>query len=127
MPHPDHEKNRAAWNQIVDLHIDHPEYRTKEVIEGGSSLKPIELEALGDVKGRSLLHLMCQFGLDSLSWARLGAEVTGVDISDQSIHRANEIMARHVSEPYPARAAIGVSQLPRGASVEIEGIMVLPG
>jgi reactive intermediate/imine deaminase len=39
----------------------------------------------------------------------------------------NEIMARHMSEPYPARAAIGVSQLPRGASVEIEGIMVLPG
>ncbi|UCC44032.1 MAG: class I SAM-dependent methyltransferase, partial [Candidatus Zixiibacteriota bacterium] len=94
MPHPDHEKNRAAWNQIVDLHIKHMEYRTTEVIGGGSSLKPIELKALGDVKGKSLLHLMCQFGLDSLSWARLGADVIGVDISDQSIRRANEIMAR---------------------------------
>ncbi len=39
----------------------------------------------------------------------------------------NEVMAEHVDEPYPARAAIGVSQLPRGAAVEIEGIMVLPG
>jgi reactive intermediate/imine deaminase len=37
----------------------------------------------------------------------------------------NEVMARHISEPYPARAAIGVSQLPRGAAVEIEGILVL--
>jgi SAM-dependent methyltransferase len=91
MPYPDHEINRHAWNNMVDLHIDHPEYRTKEVIEGGSSLKKIELQALGDVKGKSLLHLMCQFGLDSLSWVRKVAIVTGVDISDRSIERANEL------------------------------------
>ena len=38
----------------------------------------------------------------------------------------NEVMARHMDEPYPARAAIGVSALPRGAAVEIEAIMVPP-
>jgi ubiquinone/menaquinone biosynthesis C-methylase UbiE len=91
MPHPDHEKNRAAWNRMVDLHVRHPEYRTQKVIDGGSSLRRIELEALGDVAGKSLLHLMCQFGLDTLSWARRGAEVTGVDISDRSIAVAEEI------------------------------------
>jgi reactive intermediate/imine deaminase len=37
----------------------------------------------------------------------------------------NEVMAKHCTEPYPARAAIGVAQLPRGASVEIDGILVL--
>jgi SAM-dependent methyltransferase len=89
--HPDHEKNRAAWNQMVDLHVNHPEYRTQEVIHGGSSLKRLELEALGDVTGKHLLHLMCQFGLDTLSWARQGAIVTGVDISDRSIAVANDI------------------------------------
>lgn len=45
------------------------------------------------------------------------------DLSDFAT--VNEVMARHVSEPFPARAAIGVSELPRGASVEIEGILVL--
>jgi SAM-dependent methyltransferase len=91
MPHPDHEKNRATWNRAVDLHVNHPEYRTQEVIDGGSSLKRIELEALGDVRGKTLLHLMCHFGLDTLSWARQGAIVTGVDISERSIEVANEI------------------------------------
>lgn len=94
MPHPDHEKNRAAWNEMVDLHVNHPEYRTQEVINGGSSLKRLELEALGDVRGKSFLHLMCQFGLDTLSWAREGARVTGVDISDMSIKRAHEMVKR---------------------------------
>jgi len=89
--HIDHEKNRAAWNQLVDLHMNHPEYKTAHLLDGGISLKRIEREALGEVKGKSLLHLMCQFGLDTLSWARLGAVVTGVDISDKSIKRANEL------------------------------------
>jgi len=94
MPHPDHEKNRETWDRMVDLHINHPEYKTREVIEGGSSLKSIELEALGDVTGKSLLHLQCQFGLDTLSWARKGAIVTGVDISERSIEAAREINGR---------------------------------
>jgi len=94
MPHPDHEKNRDAWNEMVGVHINHPEYRTEEVINGGSSLKQIELEALGNVTGRHLLHLQCQFGLDTLSWMRQGAVVTGVDISDVSIRSANEIKVK---------------------------------
>jgi hypothetical protein len=77
MPHPDHEKNRAAWNEMVELHVDHPKYRTAQVLAGGTSLKRIEREALGSVKGKHLLHLMCQFGLDTLSWVREGAIVTG--------------------------------------------------
>jgi ubiquinone/menaquinone biosynthesis C-methylase UbiE len=94
MSHADHEKNRIAWNEMVNLHIDHPEYKTKEVIEGGSSLKQLELKAMGDVRGKKLLHLMCQFGLDTLSWVREGAIVTGVDISDRSIEVADEIKAK---------------------------------
>ena len=91
MTHEDHERNRAGWDQMVDLHVKHMEYRTEDVINGGSSLKRLELEALGDVKGKHLLHLMCHFGLDSLSWVRQGAIVTGADISERALEVANEI------------------------------------
>ncbi len=91
MSHPDHEKNRTAWNEMVEVHIDHPSYKMNEFLEGWNSLKEIELEDLGDVTGKELLHLMCQFGMDTLSWARKGANVTGVDISDNSIMHADEL------------------------------------
>ena len=85
------EMNREVWNEIVELHYHHPDYKLKEFLNGWNSLKQIEKDALGDVKGKSLLHLMCQFGMDTLSWARLGAEVTGVDISDKSIEFAEKL------------------------------------
>ena len=91
MPNPDHEKNRLAWNEMTDVHFRHPDYHVKEFLQGRSTLKATELDEIGDVNGKSLLHLMCQFGLDTLSWARRGAIVTGVDISDRSIERANEL------------------------------------
>ncbi|MCP5103936.1 MAG: class I SAM-dependent methyltransferase, partial [bacterium] len=52
---------------------------------------PIEKEELGNTAGKSLLHLQCHFGLDTLSWARLGAAVTGVDFSERSIQMARSI------------------------------------
>jgi SAM-dependent methyltransferase len=84
----DHEINRVAWNEMAEVHYGHPGCRVKEFLEGRSTLHSIEVEELGEVKGKSLLHLMCQFGLDTLSWARRGAIVTGVDISDRSIEYA---------------------------------------
>jgi len=76
---------------MTDVHFKHPDYKVKEFLEGSSTLKSIELAEVGDVHGKKLLHLMCQFGLDTLSWARRGAIVTGVDISDKSVQRANEL------------------------------------
>lgn len=48
-----------------------------------------------------------------------------VDLGDFPL--VNEVMGEHFGEPFPARAAVGVAALPKGARVEIEGIMVLPG
>jgi len=48
---------------------------------------------MGDVSGKTLLHLQCHFGLDTLSWARKGARVTGVDFSDKAIQIAKLITA----------------------------------
>lgn len=91
MPHSDHEKNRFAWNDMTEVHWDHPGYKVREFLDGQNSLKEIERNELGDVSGKSLLHLMCHFGKDTLNWARLGALVTGVDISDRAIEYAHKL------------------------------------
>ena len=46
---------------------------------------------MGDIRGKSLLHLQCHFGMDTLAWARLGAKVTGVDFSDEAIKPARKL------------------------------------
>ena len=86
--------NKRRWNELVDIHAASQEYDLEGFIAGKSSLHSIEQEALGDVSGRSLLHLQCHFGLDTLSWARLGAEVTGVDFSETGIELARELAKR---------------------------------
>ena len=86
--------NLRRWNELVGIHARSGEYDLEGFLAGKSSLHSLELEALGDVRGRSLLHLQCHFGLDTLSWARLGARVTGVDFSDTAIELARSIAER---------------------------------
>ncbi|MGX9460471.1 class I SAM-dependent methyltransferase [Shewanella sp. A14] len=83
--------NKHAWNQRTKIHLDSAFYDLDAFIQGQSSLNPIELEQVGDVHNKSLLHLQCHFGQDSLSWARLGANVTGVDLSSESIAKAKQL------------------------------------
>ena len=58
-----------------------------------SALLPFVIDEVGDVAGRSLVHLQCHFGLDTLSWARLGAEVTGLDFSAPAVDAARSLAA----------------------------------
>ncbi|MCL5130382.1 bifunctional 2-polyprenyl-6-hydroxyphenol methylase/3-demethylubiquinol 3-O-methyltransferase UbiG [Algibacter sp. L4_22] len=83
--------NKATWNQKVKVHAESDMYNMEAFKEGKSSLMPYELEALGDVKGKLLLHLQCHFGQDTLSWSRLGAKCTGVDLSDEGIKLAKSL------------------------------------
>ena len=83
------EKNKDSWNRRTDYHLDSEFYDVKGFLAGKSSLKPVELDLLGDVKNKSILHLQCHFGQDTLSLARMGAEATGVDFSDNAIKNAN--------------------------------------
>ncbi|GAB4294082.1 MAG: class I SAM-dependent methyltransferase [Ignavibacteriaceae bacterium] len=85
------EENKKSWNRRVNLHYKSDFYDVKSFLQGGSSLKFIEVEALGDVRKKSVLHLQCHFGLDSLSLARKGAIVTGIDFSDQAISTAKKL------------------------------------
>jgi 2-polyprenyl-3-methyl-5-hydroxy-6-metoxy-1,4-benzoquinol methylase len=83
--------NKEAWDKRTKVHVESEFYDIKSFKNGKSSLNSIELEQVGDVSGKSLLHLQCHFGLDTLSWARLGAEVTGVDLSADAIKQANAL------------------------------------
>lgn len=85
------DQNRASWNQRTSIHLGSQFYAVERWLEHKNSLMPIELAALGDVRGKSILHLQCHFGQDTLSLAHLGAEVTGVDISDAAIDAARQL------------------------------------
>ncbi len=85
------EKNRDGWNKRTSVHIGSDFYNIKDFLAGASSLNDTELELLGDIKGKSILHLQCHFGQDSLSLARMGAKVTGADLSDDAIAKAREL------------------------------------
>jgi 2-polyprenyl-3-methyl-5-hydroxy-6-metoxy-1,4-benzoquinol methylase len=83
--------NKALWNQRTRVHLHSSFYDLAGFKKGNNSLTTIELEELGDVNGRSILHLQCHFGMDSIDWARRGAKVTGIDLSDEAIEEAKKI------------------------------------
>jgi 2-polyprenyl-3-methyl-5-hydroxy-6-metoxy-1,4-benzoquinol methylase len=83
--------NRDAWNKRVSAHLASDFYDVESWKSGKTSLNEIELALLGDVSGKSILHLQCHFGQDSLSLARIGAKVVGVDLSDEAIKTAQQL------------------------------------
>lgn len=85
------ETNKDTWNKKVKVHAESVMYDLEAFKKGKSSLMPYELEALGDVIGKSLLHLQCHFGQDTLSWSRLGAKCVGVDLSDEGVKLAQQL------------------------------------
>ncbi|MEV6540891.1 class I SAM-dependent methyltransferase [Streptomyces sp. NPDC051665] len=83
--------NAELWDARVPLHVDSDWYGLRDFRAGRLTLDEIELAGVGDPAGRSLLHLQCHFGLGTLSWARLGAEATGVDFSAAAVERARAL------------------------------------
>lgn len=88
------EQNMAMWDLKVPTHLNSVVYDVPGFVAGALSLKPHEISDLGDVQGKDLVHLQCHIGLDTLSWARLGANVTGLDFSAQSILAAQRIASQ---------------------------------
>jgi SAM-dependent methyltransferase len=88
-------KNRELWDAWTKVHVDSAFYDVPSFRNG---VRPIRLadyerEEVGSVEGRTLLHLQCHFGLDTLSWARLGATATGMDFSEEAIAAARALAA----------------------------------
>ena len=88
-----YEANRSLWEVWTAIHADGEFYDLAGFRQGGIRLRDEEIEAVGDVRGKTLLHLQCHFGIDTLSWARLGATVTGADFSPAAIGLARELAA----------------------------------
>ncbi|HET6245908.1 MAG: class I SAM-dependent methyltransferase [Bacteroidetes bacterium] len=82
------EINKQSWNNRTESHLKSDFYDMKGFLNGKSSLQQIELDLLGDIKGKSILHLQCHFGQDTISLSKLGANVTGIDFSDTAIQNA---------------------------------------
>ncbi len=85
--------NRKRWDELVGLHEKSAFYDVAGFKAGRITVSELERQELGDVKGKSLLHLQCHFGMDTMSWARLGATVTGVDYSEKAITLARSLAA----------------------------------
>jgi len=88
--------NRRLWDAWTDAHVRSAFYDVESFRAGGHRqirIKDYEREEVGDVRGSRLLHLQCHFGLETLSWARLGATVTGVDFSGRAIEEARRLAA----------------------------------
>jgi len=83
--------NRRLWDAWTAVHASGDFYDLEAFKTGGVRLRPYEIELVGDVSGKSLLHLQCHFGIDTLSWARLGARVTGADFSPAAIELARSL------------------------------------
>ncbi|MFI8003659.1 class I SAM-dependent methyltransferase [Streptomyces sp. NPDC086010] len=105
-PTPDdwHATNRARWDERVPIHAAGEFYGLDAFLAGRDALRPFELEEVGHVTGRTLLHLQCHIGVDTLSWARHGAaRVVGLDFSEPAVETARGL-ARSL-ELTPERAA----------------------
>lgn len=85
--------NQALWESWTPHHVASQFYGVEAFKAGRRELHPVTLAGPGDVRGKSLLHLQCHFGLDTLSWARHGATVTGVDFSAEAIKAARALAA----------------------------------
>jgi ubiquinone/menaquinone biosynthesis C-methylase UbiE len=86
------QENKSHWNELTTLHEKSGGmYDVAGFKAGKCTLKAIELVEMGDVKGKSLLHLQCHFGMDTLSWVRRGAKATGIDFSDKAIDLARKL------------------------------------
>lgn len=85
------EINRQSWNNRTDTHLKSEFYDLAGFLKGKTSLNDIEINLLGNLKGKTVLHLQCHFGQDTISLSRLGASTVGVDLSDKAIESARQI------------------------------------
>ncbi|MFI6452826.1 class I SAM-dependent methyltransferase [Streptosporangium amethystogenes] len=85
------ESNQQGWNRRALAHLDSTYYNLDSFRAGKSSLRSLELAALGDVSGKDFLHLQCHIGLNAISWARLGANVTAVDFAEKALETGRDL------------------------------------
>jgi SAM-dependent methyltransferase len=91
------EVNRASWDERAAAHAASPDYAAGRFIEDKAFLSDVvrfDLPRLGDIRGLRGVHLQCHIGTDTLSLARLGASMTGLDLSPASLRQARLLCER---------------------------------
>jgi SAM-dependent methyltransferase len=78
-------RNRLFWDWQTRENIKARHYEVGRLKRGGGTLHDLEIQEVGPVRGKRLLHLQCNVGVDSISWARRGARVTAVDYSKEAL------------------------------------------
>jgi SAM-dependent methyltransferase len=89
--------NRASWDERAPAHAASPDYGVRRFIEDPDFISDVvrfDLPRLGEVRGRRGVHLQCHIGTDTISLARLGARMTGLDLSPASLEQARLLSAR---------------------------------
>ena len=81
--------NKQGWDGLAATH--YKNYHIDKLLAGTPLLNELIRSEVGDVTGKSLAHLLCHIGTDTLSWALLGAQVTGIDISPESLKYARRL------------------------------------
>jgi SAM-dependent methyltransferase len=104
-------ENRALWDEWTAIHETSAFYDLDGFKRGGIRLRAYELEEIGSVEGKDVLHLQCHFGMDTLSWGRLGATVTGADFSEAAVTLARSI-ATEIGQPGARFVQSDLSDLP---------------
>ena len=112
-----YEFNRASWDERAPAHAASPDYAFERFVEDPAFISDVvrfDLPRLGDISGLRGVHLQCHIGTDTLSLARLGAQMTGLDLSPASLAHARELSRRagpHVefveAELYDAVSVLG--------------------
>jgi SAM-dependent methyltransferase len=100
------EFNKKLWNERVESHKHSKFYNVKSFRAGKTSLNTTEIQEIGDVTGKKILHLQCHFGMDTISFSRMGATATGVDFSEIAIEEA-----RHLAEEQETNTKFIVSNV----------------
>jgi SAM-dependent methyltransferase len=111
--------NRASWDERVPAHVASPGYHVASFAEDPSYLSGVvrfDIPLLGDITGLRGVHLQCHIGTDTVSLARLGARMSGLDFSAPAIEQAQALADRlgldvdfHVADAYDAVEALGAS------------------
>ena len=82
--------NKQSWGTLAEDH--YHTFKTR-LLAGETTLSPTQIEELGDIAGKRLIHLQCNTGADTISLARMGAYVTGVDLVPENILFARQLAA----------------------------------
>jgi SAM-dependent methyltransferase len=113
---PQLDANRENWNERVAIHTRSRFYDVEGELHNAPGPPSREVEAIGNVTGRTLLQLQCHFGMDSLRWARAGATVTGLDFSPAAISEATSLAARAGLSERASFVCANVYDAPRALS-----------